>query len=295
MNNFTSFDSIFTSAGKTGVIYAANSEVITVMASTYSNWIEGDTISNDLTTPTAQAVIKSVDVFNEALGNCPKNQSRYVSKKVDLADSYDAEDLSMYVTAYRPVGTDFLVYASIQHASDKQRMQDKVWSWMEPLHSDGLRSSITKKNDYVELQYELPRSTQLITNNVTASKNSLNVQVATTAELSVGDWIYLNDTSVGSFCIRKVASITNGTTFVVNKLPNNDFTYAATTMGVIPALDHGNGAFKFMENEGRTRYVDSRGRVYDGFKTFEVKLVPISEKFHVVPRAADYRAIALQI
>jgi hypothetical protein len=292
---FTSFDQIYTSAGKSAYAYAANNEVISILTYDPSSWVVGDTIKDDPTTPTKTAVIKTVDPFNEALGNSPKNQSRYVSKKVDLADGYDAEDLSLYVTAYRPVGTDFLVYASIQAASDKQRMQDKVWSWMTPLHSEGLRSSLTKKNDYVELQYEFPRSTQLVNNNVTASKNSTNVQVASTSELNVGDWIYLNDSATGSFCLRKVVSITNGTTFVVNKLPNADFTYASTSMGVIPDLDHQQGAFKFMENDGKVRYIDSRGRVFDGFKTFEIKLVPISDKFHIVPRAADYRAIALQI
>jgi hypothetical protein len=233
--------------------------------------------------------------FSEAAGNAPRIQSRYVTKKFDLADGLDAEDLKVYVTAYRPVGADFKVWCKLQADGDVQTFDSKIWSWMYPVHSDALRSSATNKNDFVELEYELPYSVQIHQGSITASKNTTTVQMPSTAEITPGMFVYFYDTHTKSFDLRNVASVANSTTIVLNFAPRADFGFSNTNFGVIEALDHARGAFKFNENNGIVRYVDSRGRVNDTYKHFGIKIVPVSEANYIVPRAADFRAIALQI
>jgi len=48
-------------------------------------------------------------------------------------------------------------------------------------------------------------------------------------------------------------------------------------------------------NSGIIRYVSSGDVVFDSYKTFAVKIVPIAENSALVPRAGDYRALALQV
>jgi hypothetical protein len=52
---------------------------------------------------------------NEHVGNA---LTRYISKRVELADGQDAEDMLVYVNAFKPVGTDVEVYAKILHSED---------------------------------------------------------------------------------------------------------------------------------------------------------------------------------
>ena len=52
--------------------------------------------------------------------------TRYFSKPVELADGQDAEDLRVYLTAYKPSGTDVKVYAQLLSASDGELLQIKI-------------------------------------------------------------------------------------------------------------------------------------------------------------------------
>ena len=296
-SSFAANSYIYNQTGKRGTIYSANSTVVTVLTTNPFTWSVGDTISSIANQATASrtGVVNKVTYFSEAAGNPPRIQSRYVSRKFDLADGLDAEDLKVFVTGYRPVGAEFKVYCRLQADGDMQTFNSKIWSWMYPTHSDALRSSATDKNDFVELEYELPYTVSLQEGSVTASKNSTTVSMTSTAEIRANQHIYLYDTNTKSFDVRNVLSVANSTAIVLRAAPRADFGFSNTHIGVVEALDHDRGAFKFNENGGIIRYIDSQGRVNDTYKHFAIKIVPVSEANYIVPRAADFRAIALQI
>jgi len=56
--------------------------------------------------------------------------SRYISKTVVLADGQDAEDLVVFLTAYRPQGTNIQVYGKVLNATDSDPFDDKSWTPM---------------------------------------------------------------------------------------------------------------------------------------------------------------------
>lgn len=68
--------------------------------------------------------------------------ARYVSKKVVLASGFESGDLNVYMTAYRPVGTDITVYYKILNSDDTQLFEDGNWQQMiKTKNSDTLYSS----------------------------------------------------------------------------------------------------------------------------------------------------------
>jgi hypothetical protein len=67
--------------------------------------------------------------------------TRYITKKVVLEGGFDSGDLSVYLSAYRPVGTDINVYYKILSRSDTQEFDDGYWQLMTKTKScDGTYS-----------------------------------------------------------------------------------------------------------------------------------------------------------
>lgn len=61
--------------------------------------------------------------------------ARYVSKKVVLDQGFDSGDLTVYVTAYRPINTDIHVYYKILSRNDTQQFKDSSWQLMTKTNS----------------------------------------------------------------------------------------------------------------------------------------------------------------
>jgi hypothetical protein len=61
--------------------------------------------------------------------------AKYVTKKVVLDAGYDSGDLNVYITAYRPVNTDILVYYKILNRNDTQKFDDGSWQLMNKIRS----------------------------------------------------------------------------------------------------------------------------------------------------------------
>lgn len=83
-------------------------------------------------------------------------QARYISKPVVLADGQDAEDLKVYTTAYKPLGTEVTVYARLLAATDNDKIEQKHFTKLTQVTSSNTVS--TSANDYREYEYKLPSS-----------------------------------------------------------------------------------------------------------------------------------------
>jgi hypothetical protein len=82
-------------------------------------------------------------------------QSRYISRRVTLSDGQDAEDLIVYVTAYKPSTSQINVYYKILHAEDSDTFAQTRWIPMT-ISDSGIYSSSENKEDFIELQYAPP-------------------------------------------------------------------------------------------------------------------------------------------
>ena len=101
----------------------------------------------------------NANTTNEDAASGGKAFNKYISQTIVLADGQDAEDLKVYLTAYRPPNTDVLVYAKFLNGSDGETFNQKLWI---PLEKDGngdsTYSSLADRNNFRELVYSIPAS-----------------------------------------------------------------------------------------------------------------------------------------
>lgn len=83
---------------------------------------------------------------------------RHISKVVELADGNEAEDLKVYVTAWRPTGTDVKVYARIHNPEDPEGIYDKDFTPMT-ISTDSQYSDSVNRKDFKELEFSFSANT----------------------------------------------------------------------------------------------------------------------------------------
>jgi len=278
-------------------VFFANSTIVylTNVSSSNTSSIATFNMSNTIVYNATQAItanITAITAFNET-SNTSSSATRYISKNVILAEQQDAEDLVCYLTAYRPPGTDFKVYGKFLAGADGETFQSKDWSAMVETTSSALVSSLVNTDDLVELSYDLPTSIQIIANSATVNTTSTAVGVSSTSSFSAGSFIYIVDNSTGKMNVRQVTNIVNSTS--MNVTSNLSIASTNASVGIIPGLQSQTGAFKYANNNSIARYVTTADGVFDTFKTFAVKIVLVSNTFHIVPRMSDMRCLALQV
>ena len=277
---------------QTGGLLFANESLMYVSAPSGS-FEPGYTIYSTAN-PSVNAEVIAVRPYDEKYpDDVGKAGARYISKSVTLADQQDAEDLQSYLTAYRPALTNFKVYARFLNAQDPDLLSKKIWSRMPETSSPALLSSGVNQEDFVELVYNLPETRLVFSNSVTCINTSANITVSSTLEISNGSYVYVYNTSSNTFIVRQVVAVPNNSTLTLDS--NCSFSSSNADIGIIPNLEDKTAAFKFANNNGIIRYVSNTDVVYDTFKYFAMKIVPVSENPAVVPRAADMRCLALQV
>jgi hypothetical protein len=298
-------DNISQSGGATAKVYHVDKNYI------YVNNVNGTFVSGATIYVSSNTVkntyVNSVTEINEKYSaNVMPGQSRYISKSVTLATGQDAEDLVVYLGAYRPAGANLQVYGQLLNKNDQDNLTNKVYSRLvEQPVSTALVSSSTNTNDIVELVYGLPQSQLLYSNAVTCNAASANVVLNspyTVGSFSNGQYIYLSNKNTGTFNVRQIVGInlsSNSTLLTLNTPPsvvgNSTSSVYYADIGIIPGLEHTSGAFAYTNNLGIVRYVSNTDIVYDTYLTFAIKIVPTSNAPHIVPRVTDMRALALQV
>lgn len=274
-----------------GVVDDANSSYLRVKLVTGA--FTNTAIINDENTVGAN--VTSATYFDETLENGYYNATRYISKNVVLADKQDAEDIICFLTVYRPVGTQFNVYGKFLNGSDSESFSSKDWSHMiEADATTPLFSSASNRDDLVEVQFGLPASVMVDNEDGITSATSANVTVADTTFYSSNTYIYLKDNTSPAFNVRKIKSIYANTN-TLTLTSNVSFTSSNTVVGNIPGLQSQSGVFLYANNNGIIRYVTKSDVVYDSYKTFAIKIVPVTNNSVLVPIMRNMRSIALQI
>jgi hypothetical protein len=95
--------------------------------------------------------VVNANTANETAASGGAAQNKYICKTITLAEGQDAEDLKVYLTAYRPPNTDVLVYAKIANNEDSDTFESHPWIQLET--SDTVFSSISNQNDWIEYEF----------------------------------------------------------------------------------------------------------------------------------------------
>jgi hypothetical protein len=88
--------------------------------------------------------------------NDPETTSKYISKKVELQEGFDAEDFRLYVTGYRPTGTDIKAYIRVKNDADPVALRNNPWIELKKISGDALFSSTSNTSDYKDFVFEIP-------------------------------------------------------------------------------------------------------------------------------------------
>jgi len=242
-------------------------------------------------------------------------KARYISKKVVLADTQDAEDLKVYVAAYKPAGTDIYVFAKFWNGYDPESFDIKQWTQLTT--DNTLVSSKANVDDFIEYEYNLPTGGPVsfnITANtlgVKATSNTIVVNNIANNIFKVGDKVYYEVpdglTEIDSTDNKLAAnayyyvSFANNTAIALSTTlggANIDITDTRTDdPGEVHILRNDSirdyTAFLNSDNNNTIRYYNRDGSTFDTYKAYSVKIVLLSNNSSIIPRLQDFRAIAV--
>ena len=84
---------------------------------------------------------------------------RFITKPIVLGKGNDAEDLQVFVQAYKPIGTEVYVYAKLLNNEDGEALKDKDYSPMVQVTSSNTFSDSVNVDDIKEFEYGFSANT----------------------------------------------------------------------------------------------------------------------------------------
>lgn len=103
---------------------------------------------------TAGTIAATFKVASELDASGGPIQAKHISRSVTLAEGFDAGDLRVFLTAYKPTGTDIKVYYKVKAADDPEPFADKSYVLMNQKTRGTSYSSINNFEDSIEYEYE---------------------------------------------------------------------------------------------------------------------------------------------
>jgi hypothetical protein len=146
-----------------------NETALTAVEGNKKSYVVKGTLSttNDKTSPVIHVGKSTAILIENVINNVSTEENkevggalmRYITKPIVLGKDNDAEDLKVYVTAYKPVGTDIAVYAKLLNNEDGEPFKEKSYSLMTKVTTDSVISDSINVNDHKEFEYGFSANT----------------------------------------------------------------------------------------------------------------------------------------
>ena len=258
---------------------------------------------NNIVSPTVDLSALSTLIYENIINNDTTNEHltgqgsatcKYISRVVTLDDGLDAEDLRVYLTAFKPGAdnADIKVYGKILSELDTDLFGDRHWTELELVGQDE-RSGDDNRLDYREYIYQIPQtpaSTFVEKGATTDGSAAITTASDVSSTLTAGTLVKVtNSDSKTDYQIDTVKSA-SGTTITLDQNLGFTNTGAAIDTVTLPQT-----AFKDPQNSKVTTYFNSGGTKFSTYKVFAVKIVMLSDDTSTVPAIKDYRALALSV
>ena len=240
------------------------------------------------------------DYTNEhtAYGNA---LAKHVSTKISFENGRLAEDVFVYLRAYRPTGTDMKVYSRLYNAADPEAYDDKDWTLLPCVSGATQFSSATNVNDLREYVYNLPQTPNSAFTSVGTVSMSSGCTVVTgvsttfTSEVAgfkADDLVKVyNPLFPENHFITSVDSVTNSTSLVLSESTTNSSLLGAGLK--IDKIKYPHQAYRNRQNDNCARYFNTSMHVFDGYDTFSIKIVLLSPNSATSPQIEDIRAVGV--
>ena len=116
------------------------------------------------TSPFIDHQISTADIYEYLINNDLTDEntnvegaasSKYISRTVELADGLDAEDIKIWLTAYKPPTSNITVYAKFKNSADATPFEQIPWTKLQSEDRTNFTSSNANRFDFREFQYSL--------------------------------------------------------------------------------------------------------------------------------------------
>lgn len=229
--------------------------------------------------------------------NNTANVSRHIEKKITFAENRFAEDVRMYVKAYRPVGTDIKVYARLHNSQDTDAFDDKNWTPLEYKTGEFNYSSSNDQTDFIEYELGLPQfspTANTLPGTFTATLNSAVVAgngVTPSTYITSNDLVKVySDLFPDNHWVGSVSSA-NSTHITLNS-PITSANVTGTGFKV-DKLKYKNIAFNNINNSNVCRYYGTNMSEYDTYDSMQIKVVFVATNTYLVPRVDQIQVIGV--
>lgn len=225
--------------------------------------------------------------------------SRHISSKVTFANNRFAEDIRVFMTAYRPANTDLRVYARVHNSADPDAFDDRQWTPLVYVDNATKFSSSLDRNDVIEYELGLPQysetanvvpgvfSTQLGNSVIICSGTNPATYLAADDVIKLynplipEDYIVSVVTSVNS----TASSVTLGDTISNNNVVGSGFK--------VDRLKYKNIVFNNYTNDNVARYYNSSLVEFDKFDSMQIKIVMLADSTNKVPEVDQIQVIGV--
>jgi hypothetical protein len=235
------------------------------------------------------------DATNEYAGN-GNAKARYISKTIALAEDQKAEDLKVFVRAYKPANTSILVYAKLRNSEDTESFDVKDWTELTVNNNVTIVSNPANIFDRIELAYDVPFMTastlvdgQFTTTSactvITGTSGTVNTSI------QVGDVVRVSyPASTTTYFTDTVVAANTTTITVANPVSNSSLIGPGYLVNVV---DRPNSGYLDIQQQNVLTYYNRALSKFQTFDSFAIKIVLLSEDGVKIPYVDDVRAIAV--
>jgi len=226
------------------------------------------------------------DASNEEVRVGGSATSKYISRKVVLAEGQDAEDLIVYLDNKIPTEGDVKVYAKFKNAADDgDFLEDISWKELEILDSPFNAAS----QAYGEYSYKIP--VKASGSGLDSSTDIFEYDVSRISSIAVtnGGSGYstvptVSITGGGGYGATAQATISTGAVTAITVLnPGRGYSSAPTV-----TITGGGGS-------SAAATATTSTITYSGYKEYAIKIVHLSSNSARIPKSTNLRAYALQV
>lgn len=250
-------------------------------------------ISNTYLITDANTVLIDTEIDGNGTAVC-----RHIGTKVTFANNRFAEDVRVYMTAYRPANTNIKVYARVHNIADPEAFDDKSWTPLEYKDNDGQFSSSDDSGDFIEYTLGLPQysdTANTLTGTFTVASSSSNTLVAAGVQpssfLANNDVIKLYNPLIPEDYIIGVVTLANTTAIQLGSAVGNNNVVGAGFK--VDRIKYYNTAFNNITNDNVSRYYNSSLVEFDKFNTMQIKVVLLSDTTYKAPKIDQIQVIGV--
>jgi hypothetical protein len=277
--------------------FIANTDVVGKYVSNTCQYIIDVSANNDF----AAVTFGNNDYTNEHT-NYGNAWAKHVTTKVNFADGRMAEDLLVFITGFRPVGTDFKVYARIHNSLDDESFDLKDWTLMEQTDGLGVYSNPDNQSDLKEFTYNFrayPNTAFTLAGSVTTTLNSNTItgsgtswSANLTANLVTGDVVRIYQPLFpNNYMVASVGSVGSDTTLTLTEDVSNNSLVGSGLK--IDKIAYPKQAFNDILNSNVVTYFTNTAAKFTTYDTMQIKVIFLSNNDNVVPKMDDVRAIGV--